>query len=73
MMNQQPSLTSALPSRVPIFCGRGDKKTKRGKTFKGSYVNARLKKDKKIEHIKDKVEIPSRGDRCLILDRFWFN
>ncbi|XP_058098752.1 small ribosomal subunit protein bTHXm [Magnolia sinica] len=40
------------------LCGRGDKKTKRGKHFKGSYGNARPKREKKIERIKDKVEVP---------------
>ncbi|XP_021660530.2 30S ribosomal protein S31, mitochondrial isoform X2 [Hevea brasiliensis] len=44
---------------APILCGRGDKRTKRGKRFKGSYGNSRPKKDKKIERIKDKVEVPS--------------
>uniref|UniRef100_A0A6N2LEW2 30S ribosomal protein S31, mitochondrial n=1 Tax=Salix viminalis TaxID=40686 RepID=A0A6N2LEW2_SALVM len=43
---------------APILCGRGDKKTKRGKRFKGTYGNARPKKEKKIERIKDKVEVP---------------
>ncbi|KAJ1290526.1 hypothetical protein BS78_02G251100 [Paspalum vaginatum] len=41
-----------------VTCGRGDKKTKRGKRFKGSYGNARPKKEKKIERIKDRVEVP---------------
>ncbi|GMN55787.1 hypothetical protein TIFTF001_024909 [Ficus carica] len=41
-----------------VVCGRGDKRTKRGKRFKGSYGNARPKKEKKIERIKDKVEVP---------------
>ncbi|KAK1321456.1 hypothetical protein QJS10_CPA03g02131 [Acorus calamus] len=40
------------------LCGRGDKKTKRGKRFNGSYGNARPKREKKIERIKDKVEVP---------------
>ena len=43
---------------VPQVCGRGDKKTKKGKRFKGSYGNARPKKEKMIERIKDKVEVP---------------
>ncbi|XP_075672832.1 small ribosomal subunit protein bTHXm [Castanea sativa] len=43
---------------VPIVCGRGDKKTKKGKRFKGSYGNSRPKKEKKIERIKDRVEVP---------------
>ncbi|KAI4367695.1 hypothetical protein MLD38_023402 [Melastoma candidum] len=41
-----------------IECGRGDKKTKKGKRFKGSYGNVRPKKEKMIERIKDKVEVP---------------
>lgn len=41
-----------------VTCGRGDKKTKRGKRFKGSFGNARPKKEKKIERIKDRVEVP---------------
>ncbi|KAK1261295.1 hypothetical protein QJS04_geneDACA001058 [Acorus gramineus] len=40
------------------LCGRGDKKTKRGKRFNGSYGNARPKREKKMERIKDKVEVP---------------
>ncbi|CAN8283777.1 unnamed protein product [Cochlearia groenlandica] len=39
-------------------CGRGDKKTKKGKRFKGTYGNARGKKQKMIERIKDKLELP---------------
>ncbi|KAK1420486.1 hypothetical protein QVD17_22124 [Tagetes erecta] len=50
------SLSSNPPS--PVLCGRGDKKTKRGKIFKGSYGNSRPKKEKKIERIKDKLEVP---------------
>lgn len=42
----------------PILCGRGDKKTKKGKRFKGSYGKARPKREKMIERIKDKVEVP---------------
>ncbi len=60
------SLTTPTPTSssmggggvVPIVCGRGDKKTKKGKRFKGSYGNARPKKEKKIERIKDRVEVP---------------
>ncbi|ERN16329.1 hypothetical protein AMTRI_Chr09g40280 [Amborella trichopoda] len=43
---------------LPVVCGRGDKKTKRGKRFKGSYGNARPKRKEMIERIKDKVEVP---------------
>lgn len=50
--------SSSAAMGVPILCGRGDKKTKKGKRFKGSYGNARPKKEKKIERIKDKVEVP---------------
>ncbi|KAK9905136.1 hypothetical protein M0R45_000472 [Rubus argutus] len=54
------SSVSAQSSGIgaPILCGRGDKKTKKGKRFKGSYGNARPKKEKMIERIKDKVEVP---------------
>ncbi|CAA0827685.1 30S ribosomal protein S31- mitochondrial [Striga hermonthica] len=48
----------ALGTEAPILCGRGDKKTKKGKRFKGSYGNCRPKKEQKIERIKDKVEVP---------------
>ncbi|KAI0493919.1 hypothetical protein KFK09_024046 [Dendrobium nobile] len=41
-----------------MTCGRGDKKTKRGKRFKGSFGNARPKKEKKIQRIKDRIEVP---------------
>ncbi|KAF3435793.1 hypothetical protein FNV43_RR22885 [Rhamnella rubrinervis] len=44
--------------QVPVLFGRGDKKTKKGKRFKGSFGNARPKKEKKIQRIKDKVEVP---------------
>lgn len=49
---------SASASSTMVLCGRGDKKTKKGKRFKGSYGNARPKKEKKIERIKDRVEVP---------------
>ncbi|CAI0378262.1 unnamed protein product [Linum tenue] len=52
-----PSSSSSLLG-FPIQCGRGDKKTKKGKIFIGSYGNSRPKKDKKIERIKDKNELP---------------
>ncbi|CAL5377092.1 unnamed protein product [Camellia sinensis] len=52
------SSTPLLALAVPILCGRGDKRTKKGKRFKGSYGNSRPKKEKKIERIKDKVEVP---------------
>ncbi|KAL0907819.1 hypothetical protein M5K25_022258 [Dendrobium thyrsiflorum] len=44
-----------------MTCGRGDKKTKRGKRFKGSFGNARPKKEKKIQRIKDRIEVPSHN------------
>ncbi|XP_073005626.1 small ribosomal subunit protein bTHXm [Typha latifolia] len=50
--------SSSVASAQMVPCGRGDKKTKRGKRFKGSYGNARPKKEKKIERIKDRVEVP---------------
>ncbi|XP_004500763.1 small ribosomal subunit protein bTHXm [Cicer arietinum] len=43
---------------TPILCGRGDKKTKKGKRFKGSFGKSRPKRDQMIERIKDKVEVP---------------
>ncbi|XP_077246206.1 30S ribosomal protein S31 [Tasmannia lanceolata] len=51
-------LPGGLSSLPPLLCGRGDKRTKRGKRFKGSYGNSRPKREKKIERIKDKVEVP---------------
>ena len=41
------------------MCGRGDKRTKRGKRFKGSYGNSRPKKKEMIQRFKEKVEVPS--------------
>ncbi|KAF6137369.1 hypothetical protein GIB67_036406 [Kingdonia uniflora] len=49
-----PSPQQAL-SESPILCVRGDKKTKKGKRFKGSFGNSR---DKRIERFKDKIEVP---------------
>ncbi|XP_041999012.1 30S ribosomal protein S31, mitochondrial-like [Salvia splendens] len=48
----------AAPPGDAAVCGRGDKKTKKGKRFKGSFGNSRPKKEKKIERIKDKIEVP---------------
>ncbi|KAL7607493.1 30S ribosomal protein S31, mitochondrial [Lactuca sativa] len=53
-----PSSTSTAPAPSPVLCGRGDKRTKKGKIFKGSYGNSRPKKEKKIQRIKDKLEVP---------------
>ncbi|XP_057436722.1 30S ribosomal protein S31, mitochondrial [Lotus japonicus] len=50
----RPAVTEASP----ILCGRGDKRTEKGKRFKGSYGNSRPKKEKMIERIKDKNEVP---------------
>ncbi|XP_047152960.1 30S ribosomal protein S31, mitochondrial [Vigna umbellata] len=55
MKAESAAATSAV---APQLCGRGDKKTKKGKRFKGSYGNARPKREKMIERIKDKVEVP---------------
>ncbi|KAF8088096.1 hypothetical protein N665_0554s0025 [Sinapis alba] len=49
------AVTRYSPAEV---CGRGDSKTKKGKRFKGSYGNSRGKKQKMIERIKDKLELP---------------
>ncbi|CAN1156349.1 30S ribosomal protein S31, mitochondrial [Linum perenne] len=56
-----PPVYSPSPSATlgfPMLCGRGYKKTKKGKIFKGTYENSRPKKEKKIEQIKDKNEVP---------------
>ncbi|KAK0598914.1 hypothetical protein LWI29_000693 [Acer saccharum] len=54
------------------MCGRGDKKMKRGKRFNGSYGNSRPKKEKMIEHLKDKVEVPrSEGMKNVHLVLNW--
>ncbi|KAF3496749.1 hypothetical protein DY000_02057291 [Brassica cretica] len=50
-----PAAAAAAAMEV---CGRGDSKTKKGKRFKGSYGNSRGKKQKMIERIKDKLEVP---------------
>ncbi|CAA7028302.1 unnamed protein product [Microthlaspi erraticum] len=53
------SPASAAPAVSEMdLCGRGDKKTKKGKRFIGSYGNSRGKKQKMIERIKDKLEVP---------------
>ncbi|KAJ8763566.1 hypothetical protein K2173_002449 [Erythroxylum novogranatense] len=64
MVASRSAILSSPPSStlVPILCGRGDKRTKKGKRFNGSYGNARPKKEKKIERIKDRVEVP----RCYL-------
>nr|ADE76991.1 unknown [Picea sitchensis] len=49
----------SMNHETPVVCGRGDKKTKKGKRFKGSYGNARPKKDKMISRLKEKIEVPS--------------
>ncbi|XP_065867453.1 small ribosomal subunit protein bTHXm [Euphorbia lathyris] len=59
MVSQPPSpATIGGLGAAPILCGRGDKRTKKGKRFKGSYGNSRPKKEKMIERIKDRVEVP---------------
>ncbi|XP_071717519.1 small ribosomal subunit protein bTHXm [Rutidosis leptorrhynchoides] len=60
MAEQRYTLSSVSTPAAPetILCGRGDKRTKKGKLFKGSYGNSRPKKDKKIQRIKDKLEVP---------------
>ncbi|XP_074310449.1 small ribosomal subunit protein bTHXm-like [Silene latifolia] len=52
------STLSSSSTTDAILCGRGDKKTKKGKRFKGSYGNIRPKKKEMIERLKDKVEVP---------------
>ncbi|KAK9677793.1 hypothetical protein RND81_11G167600 [Saponaria officinalis] len=59
IMSTQKSQIPNLPSSTEaILCGRGDKRTKRGKRFKGSFGNSRPKKKEMIQRIKDKVEVP---------------
>ncbi|XP_048337501.2 small ribosomal subunit protein bTHXm [Ziziphus jujuba] len=59
-----PSVSSSAAAismagmQFPVQFGRGDKKTKKGKRFKGSFGNSRPKKEKMIQRIKDKVEVP---------------
>ncbi|XP_073312522.1 small ribosomal subunit protein bTHXm-like [Primulina huaijiensis] len=50
---------------VPILCRRRNKKTEKRERFKGSYGNSRPKKEKKIERIKHKIEVPSSTPRPL--------
>ncbi|KAG2259333.1 hypothetical protein Bca52824_078627 [Brassica carinata] len=52
------SPAAAAAAAAMEVCGRGDSKTKKGKRFKGSYGNSRGKKQKMIERIKDKLEVP---------------
>lgn len=56
--SRKATAMAAASTAEAVTCGRGDKKTKRGKRFKGSYGNARPKREKKIERIKDRVEVP---------------
>ncbi|XP_042478010.1 30S ribosomal protein S31, mitochondrial-like [Macadamia integrifolia] len=58
LMATEGAAVAASATSLPVLCGRGDKRTKKGKRFKGSYGNARPKKEKMIERIKDKVEVP---------------
>lgn len=41
------------------LCGRGDKRTKKGKRFKGSFGNCRHRKNWNTERLREKWEIPS--------------
>ncbi|KAH0912896.1 hypothetical protein HID58_036217 [Brassica napus] len=63
MVQGTPAAVARYSSLTPAaaameVCGRGDSKTKKGKRFKGSYGNSRGKKQKMIERIKDKLEVP---------------
>lgn len=66
MASQRMAFSSLAPSMAAaaaapgeaIVCGRGDKRSKKGKRFKGSFGNSRPDKDKRVERIKDKVEVP---------------
>lgn len=57
VVNPRVGLPSSSAA-APFVCGRGDKKTKKGKRSNGSYGKARPKKEKMIERLKDKVEVP---------------
>lgn len=41
-----------------LWCGRGDKKTKRGKRFKGSFGNARPTKGAVARRLRQRWQIP---------------
>ncbi|GJP82707.1 hypothetical protein CLOP_g12955 [Closterium sp. NIES-67] len=41
-----------------LECGRGDKRTRRGKIFKGSYGNARRDKKRENQRLREKWELP---------------
>ncbi|KAG2636357.1 hypothetical protein PVAP13_2NG446400 [Panicum virgatum] len=62
-----PAAAAPAAEAEAVTCGRGDKKTKRGKRFKGSYGNARPKREKKIERIKDRIE----GGRHEAIELSW--
>ncbi|KAJ7517255.1 hypothetical protein O6H91_21G016000 [Diphasiastrum complanatum] len=47
---------AALP---PCLCGRGDKKTKKGKRFKGSFGKRRPDRGNQIRRLKTKWELPT--------------
>ncbi|KAG5522274.1 hypothetical protein RHGRI_034456 [Rhododendron griersonianum] len=57
-LTHQSPVNPQAAAGAPILCGRGDKRTKKGKRFKGSHGNSRPKKEKMIERIKDKVDVP---------------
>ncbi|XVF55116.1 hypothetical protein PTKIN_Ptkin06aG0010400 [Pterospermum kingtungense] len=57
------SLPAASSSSVPfVYCGRGDKKTKRGKRFNHSFGNARPR-DKKKGRGPPRVSVPPSPPR----------
>ncbi|KAL9238260.1 hypothetical protein vseg_012706 [Gypsophila vaccaria] len=55
-MTKIPSLSTLSEANL---CGRGDKRTKRGKRFKGSFGNSRPKKKEMIQRLKEKLEVPT--------------
>lgn len=58
VVTAEERLSYSTATGGPVLCGRGDKRTKKGKIFKGSYGNSRPKKEKHIQRIKDKNELP---------------
>lgn len=71
--SETPCASSAGVTAAPIVCGRGDKKTKKGKRFKGSYGKSRPKREQMIERIKDKVEVPRSTPWPLPFKLIWFH
>lgn len=48
----------SVGSGMPSLCGRGDKKTKKGKRFKGTFGNCRPKRGTEVRRLRKKWDIP---------------